>query len=515
MNRSHVRSVRFRPMRERRHRTSVVSTVWIVLLILSVLSTLRPARADGDQSLNQVEIIAESIDAAIPPAEESQQQQQQQSATRESNQDDNVGSNVADKGEDDGSKDDGKDDGKVLDKTTDARIDLKDVPEVEESPSLQEYSQRVRDDLDVDDVVDDQTEDSIFMPFAADPSCEGGSTGGQLSSTGANATSAANMQECYAPPDSTIQEEEIEEEQVLIDATCTYGGDDPDEAESTCTETTTTTKTKRKVDKHWGSDRDTLRMRDQLRAKDGTHIGHDNTPRPPIFLMPGLASTRLVAWRHKPCKSNPLLSDIKLQEYFWLNLNFLIQMSTIDSTCWVECISMGENQTDANECKLRADEGLDAIASLAPGGIGSNLLVGGTNTVYAWLVQWLADNLGYDSKNILGLPYDWRLSPDRMESRDGFFTMTRHRIEAAVKTNGAPGIMVAHSVSTPVPVGTACHESSATWIGTQTCAITLVHNTFPRIPQHSRTYIHSLTLPFVCQSDGKHSLSILFVVAEI
>lgn len=40
-----------------------------------------------------------------------------------------------------------------------------------------------------------------------------------------------------------------------------------------------------------------------------------------------------------------------------------------------------------------------------------------------------------------------RLSPDMMEERDGFLTMTRHKIEAAVKTNGLPGIVVAHSVS--------------------------------------------------------------------
>jgi hypothetical protein len=33
-----------------------------------------------------------------------------------------------------------------------------------------------------------------------------------------------------------------------------------------------------------------------------------------------------------------------------------------------------------------------------------------------------------------------------MEERDGFLTMTRNKIEAAVKSNGLPGIMVAHSV---------------------------------------------------------------------
>jgi hypothetical protein len=46
----------------------------------------------------------------------------------------------------------------------------------------------------------------------------------------------------------------------------------------------------------------------------------------------------------------------------------------------------------------------------------------------------------------VGLPYDWRLSPDKLEERDGFLTLTRRRIEAAVESNGKPGIMVAHSM---------------------------------------------------------------------
>lgn len=74
-------------------------------------------------------------------------------------------------------------------------------------------------------------------------------------------------------------------------------------------------------------------------------------------------------------------------------------------------------EKNSRGCKLRPDEGLDSISSLAPGSMSSNFLVGGTNTVYAWLIQWLADNLGYDVTSIVALPYDWRLSPDKMESR--------------------------------------------------------------------------------------------------
>jgi hypothetical protein len=155
-------------------------------------------------------------------------------------------------------------------------------------------------------------------------------------------------------------------------------------------------------------------------------------------------------------------------------MNLLIQMATIDVRCWSECMTLGRYQTDydgseddvseegdsesgekggeprTHGCKLRPDEGLDAISSLAPGSISSNLLVGGTNTVYAWLIQWLADNLGYDVTSIVALPYDWRLSPDKMESRDGFLTMMRMKIEAAVKSNGLPGILVAHSMGNSV-----------------------------------------------------------------
>ena len=43
-------------------------------------------------------------------------------------------------------------------------------------------------------------------------------------------------------------------------------------------------------------------------------------------------------------------------------------------------------------------------------------------------------------------PLFFSSSPDKMESRDGFLTTTRRRIEAAVATNGEPGIMVAHSM---------------------------------------------------------------------
>ncbi|GKY94356.1 hypothetical protein MPSEU_000401400 [Mayamaea pseudoterrestris] len=287
-------------------------------------------------------------------------------------------------------------------------------------------------------ILTDDQQDSLYDPVQADPDC----------TTSEDAT-------CYEPPISTL-------DAATIDATCSYGGNDPDNRnKGQCSSSLF-------VDKHWGSDSSILHMRETLRRSgsgvsqkpNGEEKQQQQPPheqqsskrnkRPPIFLLPGLASTRLVAWRFKACPQHPLLSDIKVQDYVWLNINLVLQMSSISIDCFRECLRLGWNQSDTDDvttgCKLRPDEGLDAISSLSPGGIGSNMLIGGTNTVYAWLIQWLADNLGYDVTNIVGLPYDWRLSPDKLEERDGFLTLTRRRIEAAVESNGKPGIMVAHSM---------------------------------------------------------------------
>ena len=314
----------------------------------------------------------------------------------------------------------------------------------------------------------DTVEDSLFDPLQGDSNCVPDADSGNTTCT-----------VTYSLPDSTIETTTVVKQ---IDATCSYGGADPDAEKEICQASTSSsssvTEEEVLVDKHWGSDPTILRMRDQLR-RTGTGCANITAPtsptssstsslgdassskqrrrnrsnsvnrRPPIFLLPGLASTRLVAWRFKTC-AHRLHSDIKVQDYVWLNINLIMQMTTIDVSCMSECLRLGRNQTDMDDlnvgCKLRPDEGLDAISSLSPGGIGSQLLVGGTNTVYAWLIQWLVDNLGYDVSNLYGLPYDWRLSPDKMEARDGFLTLTRRRIEAAVQSNGEPGIMVAHSM---------------------------------------------------------------------
>lgn len=51
------------------------------------------------------------------------------------------------------------------------------------------------------------------------------------------------------------------------------------------------------------------------------------------------------------------------------------------------------------------------------------------------LIEFFTLNWGYDSNTIVPMPYDWRLSPDVLEERDGFFSHIKVKIEQAVAHN--------------------------------------------------------------------------------
>ena len=197
----------------------------------------------------------------------------------------------------------------------------------------------------------DTVDDGIYDPFNYDASCVYDTTGDQVC-------------DGWSLPESTI---EVTEEAVnLTEFTkAVYGGDDPDDDEVEGDSAEKVERSKRSkvrvVDKHWGSDEKVLKLRDALR-KSGQLGGkriptnnskrwkgknandeksrksnqrrrqkveehknpeddrlQENLGRPPIFLMPGLASTRLVSWANKACQ-HPLVSDIKMHDYIWLNV---------------------------------------------------------------------------------------------------------------------------------------------------------------------------------------------------
>lgn len=163
----------------------------------------------------------------------------------------------------------------------------------------------------------------------------------------------------------------------------------------------------------------------------------DSSNRPPIVLIPGLLSSRLIAWKNKKCRG----PDIGVQDVVWLNLQKMVETTLYDKTCWIECLKLGKNGSDPKDCKVRPDEGLSAISELSPG----NLYAPPATSIFTPLIKYLAE-LGYDTNTLLGSPYDWRLSPRELEKRDSFFTTLKFRLETVVKRHRRPAIVIAHSM---------------------------------------------------------------------
>ena len=160
--------------------------------------------------------------------------------------------------------------------------------------------------------------------------------------------------------------------------------------------------------------------------------------RPPIVLIPGLLSSRLIAWKAKKCRG----PDISIQDIIWLNLQKMVETTTYDRTCWLDCLKLGKNGSDPKDCKLRPDEGLSAIGELSPG----NLYTPPATSIFTPLIKYLATEMGYDCNTLVGSPYDWRLSPWELEKRDSFFTTLKFRLETTVKRHRRPAIVMAHSM---------------------------------------------------------------------
>lgn len=162
--------------------------------------------------------------------------------------------------------------------------------------------------------------------------------------------------------------------------------------------------------------------------------------KPPMLLIPGLLSSRLVAWKRKRCRG----ANIDVQDIIWLNLQKMVETRTYDPHCWIDCMKLGVNGTDPTDCRVRADEGLAAIGELCPG----SLFIPPGTSIFSSLIKFLANEHAYDSNNLIGMPYDWRLAPTQLQQRDLFFTTMKFRLETAYKMHGLPAIVVTHSMGT-------------------------------------------------------------------
>lgn len=90
-------------------------------------------------------------------------------------------------------------------------------------------------------------------------------------------------------------------------------------------------------------------------------------------------------------------------------------------------------------CSSRPDEGLDAINTLSQG------LLGHFSHSMFEVIQALAA-LGYDPTRLHAMPYDFRLTPDLLETRDGYFSNLKAKIELEKKRTKKRAVVLAHSL---------------------------------------------------------------------
>ncbi|XP_031276955.1 phospholipid--sterol O-acyltransferase [Pistacia vera] len=173
-------------------------------------------------------------------------------------------------------------------------------------------------------------------------------------------------------------------------------------------------------------------------ANDGGEFSGDYSKLSGI-IIPGFASTQLRAWSILDCPYSPL--DFNPLDLVWLDSTKLL--SAVN--CWLKCMILDPyNQTDHPECKSRPDSGLSAITELDPG-----YITGPLSSVWKEWIKWCIE-FGIEANAIIAVPYDWRLSPSKLEERDLYFHKLKLTLETALKLRGGPSLVFAHSMGNNV-----------------------------------------------------------------
>eukprot|EP00256_Glycine_max_P049552 XP_006604503.1 phospholipid--sterol O-acyltransferase isoform X2 [Glycine max] len=157
------------------------------------------------------------------------------------------------------------------------------------------------------------------------------------------------------------------------------------------------------------------------------------------IIIPGFASTQLRAWSILDCPYSPL--DFNPLDLVWLDTTKLL--SAVN--CWLKCMVLDPyNQTDHPDCKSRPDSGLSGITELDPG-----YITGPLSSVWKEWIKWCIE-FGIEANAIIAVPYDWRLSPSKLEERDLYFHKLKITFETAYKLRGGPSLVFAHSLGNHV-----------------------------------------------------------------
>lgn len=147
----------------------------------------------------------------------------------------------------------------------------------------------------------------------------------------------------------------------------------------------------------------------------------------PVVMLPGMTSTALEVWRGVGCYAGShrrrLWSSASMLATFLREPDCLQRHLAMNLSTW----------EDPTQIRVRASTGLGAADAFGPLNLWGELMAN-----FAVL--------GYDESSLRLLGFDWRLSPERLERRDRFFTTLRREVELLVELNGAKVAILAHSL---------------------------------------------------------------------
>lgn len=154
----------------------------------------------------------------------------------------------------------------------------------------------------------------------------------------------------------------------------------------------------------------------------------------PVVIIPGFVTTGLELWEGRECAKKHFRGRM------WGGVNSARRLF-MERDCWIEHLALDPlTGGDPETIRLRAAQGFEAADYFA-----ANYWVWGK------LIENLAD-VGYDGSTMSVASYDWRLSFQKLEERDGYFTKLKHNIEAMKESTGKKVVLAAHSMGSNVMI---------------------------------------------------------------
>lgn len=160
--------------------------------------------------------------------------------------------------------------------------------------------------------------------------------------------------------------------------------------------------------------------------------------RHPVLILPGFITTGLEVWEANSSCLQKL--DVYLALRQWMLGPKMLLLMIRDPACWFELFSLDPNTgMDKNGTRVRGGEGAASVGEFVPG-------------FWVWekIIRNLAD-IGYDPSSLAVATYDWRLSPDLLQARDGFFYRMKHLIlQLYEQHHGQRIVIIGHSYANTV-----------------------------------------------------------------